>query len=304
MEVWVAGATGVLGRAVVPQLLAAGHSVVGMARDTSKWPDAPAEMRFVACDITHAANVIQTFGGEKPEAILHLATAIPSGKPTAQDWARNDEVRRAGTENLTEAALLAEAYYIQQSVHYVLAPQGDRWITEDSPFVHPAGRLQSAIDSERIFHQANQRGLRGCVVRPSTFFSKQSGQTQAILQALKSGTPILVGSGQNYWSFIHPEDVGSAIVRALEVQPPGEVYNLADDEPARMADCLIWLASHLHAHPPKSIPAFMAKMALGSDAVDLLTSSRRIANTKAREQLGWQPRYRTFREEFAREATG
>lgn len=301
MEVWVAGATGVLGRAVVPQLLAAGHSVVGLARDQTKWPDAPPEMRFVPCDITHAATVIQVFGGEKPDAVLHLATAIPAGKPTSQDWARNDEVRRGGTENLTEAALLADAYYIQQSVHYVLAPQGDRWIMEDSPFVNPAGRLQSAIDAERIFHHAHQRGLRGCVLRPSTFLSKQSGQTQAILHALKAGTPILVGNGLNYWSFIHPEDVGGAILRALEAQPPGEVYDLADDEPVPMAEFLNWLAAHLHAHPPKSVPAFVAKLALGGDAVDLLTSSRRIANTKAKQDLGWEPRYPTFREEFLHE---
>jgi nucleoside-diphosphate-sugar epimerase len=304
MEVWVAGATGVLGRAVVPQLLAAGHSVVGLARDQSKWPDAPPEMRFVACDITHAANVIQTFGGESPDAILHLATAIPAGKPSAQDWQRNDDVRREGTENLTEAALLADAYYVQQSVHYVLAPQGDNWITEDSPFLHPAGRIESAIDAERIMHHAHQRGMRGCVIRPATFLSRQSSQTMAMLNALKSGMPILMGGGQNYWSFIHPEDVAAAIVRILEVQPPGEVYNIADDEPARMADALKWLAEHLHAHPPKSIAPFIAKMALGGDAVDLLTSSRRISNAKAKQDLGWAPRYPSFREEFLREQAG
>ena len=90
--------------------------------------------------------------------------------------------------------------------------------------------------------------------------------------------PILTGGGQNYWSFIHPEDVAAAIVRILEVQPPGEVYNIADDEPARMADALKWLAEHLHAHPPKSIAPLIAKMALGGDAVDLLTSSRRISS--------------------------
>jgi nucleoside-diphosphate-sugar epimerase len=274
---------------------------VGLARDTSKWPDAPPEMRFVPCDITRAADVIQAFGGEKPDAVLHLATAIPAGKPTAKDWERNDEVRRAGTENLTEAAMLADAYYIQQSVHYVLAPQGDHWITEESPFLNPAGHMQSAIDAERIFHHAHQRGLAGCILRPATFFSKQSSQTMAMLNALKSGTPILVGNGQNFWSFIHPEDVAGAIVRMLAVQPPGEVYDLADDEPVRMAECLDWLASHLHAHPPKSVPAFLAKMALGADAVDILTSSRRIANTKAKQDLGWQPRYPTFREEFVRE---
>jgi nucleoside-diphosphate-sugar epimerase len=289
---------------VVPQLLAAGHSVVGLARDKSKWPDAPPEMRFVACDITHAANVIQCFGGESPEAVLHLATAIPAGKPSAQDWQRNDEVRRSGTENLTEAALLADAYYIQQSVHYVLAPQGDNWITEDSQFLRPAGRIESAIDAERIFHHIHQRGLRGCVLRPATFFSRQSSQTMMILNALKSGMPILVGNGQNFWSFIHPDDVGGAIVRALEVQPPGDVYNLADNEPVRMGDALRWLAEHLHAHPPKSIAPFLAKMALGGDAVDLLTSSRRIANGKAKAELGWEPRYPTFREEFTREQPG
>ncbi|HEY3267076.1 MAG TPA: NAD(P)-dependent oxidoreductase [Armatimonadota bacterium] len=300
MEVWVAGATGVLGRHTVPQLIAAGHSVVGLARDLSKWPNPPPQMRFIPCDITASGQVIQAFAQGKPDAILHLATAIPTERPTAKDWQRNDAVRRGGTENLSEAALVADAYYIQQSVHYVMAPQGDDWINEDAPFQHSVV-VDSAIDAERLTNKAFQRGLRGCILRPSTLYGADSPQTKAIVHAVKSGMPILVGSGKNFWSFIHPDDVASAIVRALEVQPPAETYNLSDDEPVRMADCLKWLAETLHAHPPKGIAPFLAKLALGGDMVDLLIASRRISNSRAKERLGWRPAYPTFRDGFTAE---
>lgn len=300
MEVWVAGATGVLGRHTVPLLLAAGHSVVGLARTPAKWPDAPSGMRFLACDITHPGQVIQAFGGHKPDAVLHLATAIPPGRPAAKDWERNDAVRRQGTENLTESALLVDAYYIQQSVHYVHAPQGENWIREDAPF-GKSSVMASAIDAERITNHAFHRGLRGSIIRPSTLYTAESSQTQALVHGLKSGMPVLVGNGQNFWSFVHPHDVGTAIVRLLEAQPPGATYNISDDDPTLMKDCLTWIAQQIHAHPPKSIAPFLAKVAVGSDMVDLLTGSRRIANTKAKQELAWQPHFRTFREGFAAE---
>ncbi len=300
MEVWVAGATGVLGRHTVPLLLQAGHSVVGLARSPEKWPNHPPEMRLVACDITQSGQVIKAFAGQQPDAVLHLATAIPPGKPVAKDWERNDAIRRAGTENLTEAALLADAYYVQQSVHYVYHPQGDNWITEEAPFER-VSLITSAIDAERITHKAFNRGLRGSVIRPSTLYTAESGQTQALLHGLKSGMPVVVGNGQNFWSFVHPDDVGSAILRLLETMPLSETYNLTDDEPVRMKDCLTWVAQQIHAHPPRSTPAFMAKLLLGGDMVDLLIGSRRVANRKAREELGWQLKYPTFREGFPAE---
>lgn len=300
MDVWVAGATGVLGRRTVKMLLEAGHTVTGLARDLSKWPDAPPEMRFLPCDITVAGQVIQAFAKAKPDVVMHLATALPVGRPMPKDWLRNDAVRREGTQNLTEAALLADAYYVHQSVHYVLAPQGDNWITEDSPFKH-SDIMKSAIEAERITHRAIQHGMRGCILRPAAFYSADSEQTRSLVHAIKTGMPILIGGGENYWSLIHPIDVAAAIVRVLEVMPPGETINLCDDEPVRMGDCLKWIAQTVHAHPPKTVAAFLAKVALGAETVDLLTASRRMSNAKAKAVLGWKPRYATFKAGFTAE---
>lgn len=299
MEVWVAGATGVLGRHTIPQLLAAGHSVVGLARSVRKWPNAPPEMRFVECDITQSGQVIRCFAGQKPDAILHLATAIPTAaRPTAEEWQRNDALRRAGTENLTEAALLADAYYVQQSVHYVYKPRGEDWLDEDAPFERTP-QMASAIDAERITHSAWNRGLRGSIVRPSVLYAADSLQTQALAQALVSGLPVVLGHGSNYWSFVHPRDVGAAIVRLLERAPLSEAFNISDDEPTRMKDALAWFARQLNAHPPRSTPPFMAKLVMHGETVDLLAGSRRVSNEKARRVLGWQPFYSAFREGLA-----
>lgn len=301
MEVWIAGATGALGRRVVPLLLEAGHTVVGLARTPRKWPDAPSTMRFVACDITDAEQVARAFSGHAPHAVLHLATALPTGRPTPRDWQRNDAIRRDGTRHLTEAALAADAWYLHQSVHYVYAPQGGEWIREDAPYGRQAS-IVSAIDAEQITGQAFQRGLRGSVIRPSTFYSADSPQIRALAQGLKSGLPALVGNGSSYWSFVHPGDVATAIALLLAKRPAGGVYNISDDEPAPMKDCLTWLAGLLKAPPPKSVAPFLARMAMGADMVDLLTGSRRIANAKARQELGWEPRYRSFRDGLTAEA--
>jgi nucleoside-diphosphate-sugar epimerase len=163
--------------------------------------------------------------------------------------------------------------------------------------------MASAIDAERITHKAFQRGMRGSIIRPSMLYSADSSQTQAILNGLKSGVPLLIGNGQNFWSFVHPYDVGTAIVRLLQVQPPCETYNLSDEDPVRKKDCLVWLAQETHSKPPKSIAPFLAKMGFGGDMVDLLTASRRISNAKAKRDLEWQPRFRSFREGFTSELT-
>lgn len=300
MEVWVAGATGVLGRHTIPLLLSAGHSVVGLARDRSKWPDAPPGMRFVPCDITVAGQVTQAFAGATPDAVVNVATALPAERPNHAAWAHNDVVRREGARNLVDAALLADAYFIQMSTHYVAAAQGENFITEDSPFAH-AGVIESAIDAERSTMKTVNAGLRACVLRACTVYCADSGQTKALVHAIKTGMPAQLGDGRNFWSFIHPYDVGTAVLKALDKQPPGESYYLGDDEPMRMAHCLQWIAREIHAHPPKSIAPFLAKLAMGGDTVDLLMGSRRVSNAKARLDLDWKPRYPSFREGFIAE---
>lgn len=302
MEVWVAGATGVLARHAIPQLMEAGHTLVGLARSRNKWPDIPATVRFIACDVTSEEQVPNAFDGARPDAILHLATAIPTGRPTARDWERNDAIRRHGTRHLLAAALASGAYYVQQSVHYLAVPQGDAWIDESSPAAGK-GIMASAADAERLAQQAFQQGLEGCILRNCMFYGKNNPQTTPLLDALRSGVPMLVGGGRNYWSFLHPSDAASALVHVLERRPVGAAFYVGDDEPVTMADGLRWLAAKIGANPPKTVSPFLAKVALGGDTVDLLTGSRRVSNARAREALGWRPRYPSFRDGLSAELT-
>lgn len=297
MEIWIAGATGVLGRQTVPILLAAGHSVVGLARSAAKWPDAPPAMRFIPCDVTVAGQVIKAFAGAKPNAVINLAISLPSERPTKGSMETYDLVHREGTRNLADAALLADAYFVHLSTHFIAAPQGDNWINEDSPFAH-SSLMDSAIDAERIVQKAINQGMPGCFLRAASVYSADSPQTKAIVHALRAGMPILAGSGQNFWSFVHPYDIATAILKVLDLRPPGDAFCIADDHPEHMGECLTWLAKELHVHPPKGIAPFLAKLALGGDVVDLMTGSRRVSNAKAKSVLGWSLRYPSFKDGF------
>jgi nucleoside-diphosphate-sugar epimerase len=257
-------------------------------------------MRFGECDVTSSAGVMQAFANARPDVIVHMATALPTDKPDRATQVRNDAVRRDGTHNLVETALRLNAYYVHLSSHFVAAPQGDRPITEETPNERTPMMI-SAIDAETTVRKGFNRGMRGCILQICTVYCADSPQTQAIVNGVKQGLPVLMGGGANYWSFIHPNDVATAIGKVLDKQPSAETYLIGDNEPMRMLDCLQYMAYELHAQPPKSVAPFLAKLVVGGDTVNLLTESRRVSNAKARRQLGWEPRYPTFRQGFAAE---
>ncbi len=301
MKVFIAGATGVLGRRVVRRLAAGGHQVVGLSRSpqNAEWlAQAGAEAR--SGDLFHAEQLAELAAG--CEAVLHLATAIPDKTRTSRrDWALNDRVRVEGTRALLAAAARSHCQvYVQQSVIFIYGDHGDDWVDETTPIGDaPGGILQSAVDMEQLVTgAAKEQGLPAVVLRLGMFYCSDSVQTRAILASARRGQFPIIGRGENYWSQIHVDDAAAAVVSAVEkrAQAAGRTYNVVDDEPARYRDVAAFIAQSVGARSPMRLPATVARLLLGSPTVDTLTTSIRVRNQRIKDELGWKPEFPSFRE--------
>jgi nucleoside-diphosphate-sugar epimerase len=231
MRVFVAGATGVLGRELVRQLLARGHQVVGLARSEAN----EALLRRMGAaarraDLFDAGQLARA--AEACEAIVHAATSIPT-KPrtTPADWAVNDRIRREGTQALGQAAVIVGArVYVQQSVAWLAAPPDGRPFDEDSP-AHPDPPLQSALDGEQIAQEAGARGgFRVAVVRCGWFYGAETAHTRMFGELLRRRRLPVIGAGDAVWCVLHTADAAGAFVAALE-KPASGVWHVVDDQP-------------------------------------------------------------------------
>ncbi len=303
MKVFIAGATGVLGRRVVRRLVAGGHAVAGLSRSqlNADWlAQNGAEPK--SGDLFNAAQVAELAAG--CEAVLHLATAIPTQTRTRRaDWALNDRIRTEGTRALVAAAVSNRCQvYVQQSVTFLYGDHGDEWVDERTP-VHaePGSIVHSALEMEQIVARAAQdQGLPAAVLRCGMFYCHDSVQTRAILDLARRGQFPIIGSGDNYWSQIQVDDAAGAVVSAVEnhARAVGHTYNVVDDEPARYRDVAAFIAQTAGARPPLRLPAVVARLFVGAAMVGTLTTSLRVRNQRLHDELGWQPEYPTFREGY------
>ena len=305
MKIFIAGATGVLGRRVVAQSVAAGHTVIGMSRSASnaEWlARNGAEAR--AGDLFNAAQLAELAAG--CEAVLHLATAIPRQTRTRRaDWALNDRIRTEGTRALVAAALRNHCrVYVQQSVTFLYGDQGDDWIDEATPVNHqPGGILQSSIEMEQIVAAAREQGLPAVVLRFGSFYCSDSVQTQTILQSARRGQLPIIGSGQPFWSQIQADDAASAVLAALtkSAQAIGHTYNVVDDEPARYGEIVRFINQAIIGRAPMNLPPAIGRLFVGSETVRALTTSQRVRNQRIKAELGWQAVYPSYREGYRAE---
>ena len=306
MKVFITGATGVLGRRVVKLLRAAGHEVAGLSRSekNAQWLAAQG-VEFRQGDLFDAAQMRRVTAGY--EAILHLATAIPTkSKTTPADWALNDRIRGEGTANLVEAALHNGCkFYLQESITFIYGDRKGEWTDEGTP---PAARLspilQSAVEMEQIVQQGiAQRQLPAIILRFGMFYCHDSAQTQAMFEAAGKGLFPVVGAGENFWNIIQVDDAAAAVVRAVDAYPNGLgwVFNVCDDEPVRYRELVDFVARKLGARKPMSLPAFLARGMLGAHTTDFLLASARCKNQAIKDALGWKPGYSTYREGYAAE---
>jgi nucleoside-diphosphate-sugar epimerase len=296
MRVFIAGASGVLGRRLVRQFVARGHSVVGQVRSPkaeSAVKEAGGEPRHA--DLFDAESLAKA--AEGCDTIIHAATAIPVKQKTAPaDWAMNDHVRRKGTRCLTEAAAkIGAKTYLQQSIAWVARPKNDSPFDEDSPLIsEPA--IQSAIDAEAIAREAESaEGFTVSILRCGFFYDSESAHTLMIAGALRKRQMPIIGSGEAMWAMVHTDDAASAYVVAAE-KPLSGVWHIVDNELVQVSTFLKEFASRLGAPVPRRVPVWLARWLAGEQAAEYFTRSTRTTNARFRRDFGWTPRYPTYRE--------
>ncbi|MGH2838316.1 MAG: NAD-dependent epimerase/dehydratase family protein [Thermoleophilaceae bacterium] len=311
MRVFVAGASGVIGRALLPQLREAGHDVTGMTRSEERARDLrELGAEPVVCDAFDAEGVAQAVAAARPDVVVNELTDIPKAinpRKMGEQFETNDRLRRDGTRNLMQAAEAAGARrLISQSIAFAYAPAGtlrseeDRFF-EDAP--DPWGRSIGAVRALEEATLGSER-VQGVVLRYGYFYgpgSSYAGDGSTATMVRKRGFPI-VGGGTAVYSFIHVDDAAEATVAALDRGAPG-IYNVVDDDPAPVSAWLPEYAAALEARPPRKVPRFVARVGGGRLAVYMTTGLQGATNTKAKRELGWEPRWKSWRQGF-REALG
>jgi 2-alkyl-3-oxoalkanoate reductase len=310
MRVFVTGATGALGRHLVPGLVAAGHEVTATTRTPGKaglLREAGAEP--VVLDGLDRDAVIAAVRAATPEVIVHEMTALAgmrSFRNPDRLFAATNALRTRGTDNLLEAAAEAGTRRLIAQSYAGPGPDsrpGGGLKTEDDPVgwrpIRSAVQGPAAI---RHVEEAVPAGVpEGIVLRYGGFYGPGTGD--ALLGMVRKRMVPVIGGGTGEWSFIEVTDAASATAAAVGRGGPG-IYNVVDDDPATVADWLPYLAKLLGARPPLRVPAWMGRLAAGEFVVAQMTSSRGYSNEKARKELGWEPCYASWREGFRAWAGG
>jgi 2-alkyl-3-oxoalkanoate reductase len=296
MKVFIAGASGVLGRRIVRQLVSRGHSVIGQVRNAKAElavKEAGGEPRHA--DLFDAESLARA--AEGCDTVIHAATAIPVKQKTSPaDWAMNDRIRRKGTRCLTEAAAkIGAKSYLQQSVAWVARPEDESQFDEDSPTV-PDPTIQSAIDAEIIAREAEStEGFTVAILRGGFFYDCESGHTRMLAGALRKRQLPIVGSGEAEWAMIHADDAASAFVAAAE-KPASGIWHIVDNELVQVRVFLREFAARLGTPAPRRVPVWLAKWLADENAIAYFTKSTRTTNARFRRDFGWSPRFPTYRE--------
>ena len=312
MKIFVAGATGVVGRRLLPLLTSAGHEVVGMSRSADRAADLERQgIRGVVGNLLDPGGLCELLADISPDIVIHEATDIPRvlepGK-TEEQFAANVLVRSVGTRNLVQAAREADVRrVVAQSYAHIYAPTGG-WIKIESDELDtgdhvPEGRrrnVEGVIALERAV--LTTPGIEGVALRygalygPGTAYDPEGGSVAELVRARHYP---LVGGGTGWTSFVHVDDAAAVAVLAL-AGPPG-VYNITDDRPAPASEWLPYYAALLGAPPPRHVPA-LAVRALGREHFAFRATQQRAAdNRKARSRLGFAPIYRTWRDGWSGE---
>jgi nucleoside-diphosphate-sugar epimerase len=317
MKVFVAGATGVLGRALVPQLVARGHEVVGMTRSAAK-QDLVRSLgaRPVVADALDPDAVAEAVAPAEPEVIVHELTALsgPTSLREARHPERSDAVimtnrlRTEGTDHLLAAgrAVGARRVVAQSFGAFRLTRTGGPVQTEADP-LDPDGPPPElrALQAGYLYLEEAVTTIdwgEGLALRYGGFYGP--GTSLSLAPDAVMAAPIrkrrfpIVGDGRGVFSHIHVEDAAAATTIAVERGRPG-VYYVVDDEPAAVREWLPVLASVLDAKPPRRVPRWLGRLLAGEAATLMMTEARGASNEKAKRELGWTPRYASWRQGFA-----
>ena len=308
MRVFVAGATGAIGRHLVRRLATAGHVVVGLTRSSHR----AALIRKlggepVVGDGLDRETMRQVIGSVRPDTVVHEMTDLGAAtdlRRFERSFAASNRLRVEGTDALLSAAYHAGVtHFVAQSYcGWPYAREGDAVKAESAPLdPDPPSQLRRALDAIRYLEGVVIGSVQpfGTVLRYGTFYGPGTGLlSDAMVDQLRRRRVPLVGNGDGWWSLVHVEDAAEATVRAIERRRPG-IFNIADDEPAPVRDWLPDLANAVGALPPRRMPAWLAGLLAGGHIVSMMTEQRAGSNAKAREVLHWRPARASWRQGFA-----
>jgi nucleoside-diphosphate-sugar epimerase len=307
MRVFVAGASGAIGRPLVPRLIAAGHEVTGMTRSEARAEDVRAAgARAAVVDVFDADALQAAMSEAAPEVVIHQLTALPERMNFRKKdlYAGTNRVRTEGTRNLIRGARAAGASrFLSQSIAFAYRPDGGPVKTEeDALFDDPPAPFASGVEALHEMEELVLRteGIDGLVLRYGFFYGPGTHYSAdgTITKDVRRRRMPIVGAGTGVFSFIHVDDAADATVVAVERGTPG-IYNIVDDEPAPMREWVPALAAAAGAKPPWRVPAWLARLVAGRQAADFALELRGASNQKAKRELGWQPAHPSWRSGFA-----
>jgi 2-alkyl-3-oxoalkanoate reductase len=293
MRIFLAGATGAIGRELVPMLLERGDTVIGTTTNPAKSHDVEAMgAEPVVVDILDRAATVAAVAKAKPDVVMHQATALTAGidvRRMDRSFAQTNRLRTAGTDHLLAAAVEAgAARIIVQSYSGLLESD-------------PPASARRTVDAVRHIDDTvpGARGIEGLVLRYGSFYGPGTsiGPGGEITEMVRRRRFPIVGDGGGVWSFVHVADAAAAAVSAIDRGAPG-VYHVVDDEPAPVREWLPVLAETLGAQPPRHVPAAVARLLIGANGVRMMTATLGSSNAKAKTELGWTPAHPTWREGF------
>ena len=305
MRVFVAGGTGVIGRRLVPQLVAGGHEVTATTTSASKLgllEQLGAE--GVVLDGLDAAAVGEAVAAARPDVIVNQMTALSiahAGKPNLRRadrfFATTNKLRSDGIDHLLAAAEASGvSHVITQSAAIFNGSREGGWVkTEEDPL--------EAVEGTKALNHLEEAVVRagGAVLRYGGFYGADATDDQ--VRYIRKRLVPIVGGGAGYMSWVHIDDAASATVLAVDQKATG-VFNIVDDEPAPVSEWLPYLAQCAGAKPPRRIPAWLARLLAGEMMVGMMTEGRGFSNAKAKRELGWEPAYSSWRQGFKAELSG
>jgi 2-alkyl-3-oxoalkanoate reductase len=308
MRVFLAGATGAIGKPLVPMLLESGHEVVAMTRSEQKAEGLRAlGANPVVADGLDRQAVVDALLKASPDVVIHQLTALTGFrdmKRWERDWMQTNRLRTEGTDYLLEGARSAGArrFIAQSYAGWPYAREGGPVKTEEDPLdPSPPQAMRPTLEAIRYLEEqtVGATDLDGIALRygalygPGTSISARGD----IVEMVRGRKFPVVGGGAGVWSFVHVEDAAAATLAATERGASG-LYNVVDDEPAPVSVWLPDLARSVGAKPPRRVPAWLARPLVGPVGISLMTTIRGASNAKAKRELGWKPRYQTWRDGF------
>src|SRR3954469_12770912 len=308
MKVLVAGATGALGKQLVPRLVANGHDVVGTTRHESKG-DAVRQLGATpaVADALDPEQVARVVAEAEPEASIHELTALSGTldmRHFERDFELTNRLRTEATDHLLAAgrAVGTRRFLVQGFAGWPYARQGGPVKTEEDPLdPTPVDPMRTTLDAFRHLEDAvtGADWTEGIVLRYGGFYGPGTSLAPGgeIVELLRKRKFPVVGDGGGVWSFVHIEDAADATVAALERGRRG-IYNIVDDEPAPVKDWLPAAAAAVGAKPPRHVPRWLARLFAGEAGAVMMTEIRGASNAKAKAELGWQPRHPSWRQGF------